>query len=306
MFHISKLIAGATLGLALLTGSFHATADSADKTKVTKVAHIPSGQSPRGSLTNRPIPARANSGEYVFGAPPGGSYGEQAAIYEPIAEFLSRVTGKRFVFRYSDNWLTYSRDMTSEAYDLVFDAAALNSWRIERINHTPLLRLSGETVYLVVGRPDNSKIRELKNLAGRGVCAPPPPDVATLALLSQFANPARQPVIVGADDWNVMHKNLREGRCDGAIITRRHLDRIDRNLVKVLYRHGAMPNHALSAGPRISSELQEKIRQALLTPQGKVATAKLRAAHYAEELVPARGEDYAGLGKLLKNSLYYY
>ena len=30
------------------------------------------------------------------------------------------------------------------------------------------------------------------------------------------------------------------------------------------------------------------------------------AAHHAEELVPARGEDYAGLGKLLKNSLYYY
>lgn len=306
MFQVSKLIAGTMLGMAVFAGTFYATAHGADKAKVTKVAHIPSGHSSKGPLTNRSIPGRANNGEYVFGAPPRGSYAEQAAIYEPIAEFLSRVTGKRFVFRHSDNWLTYSRDMTNEAYDLVFDAAALNSWRIERINHTPLLRLSGETVYLVVGRPDNSKIRELKNLAGHGVCAPLPPDVGTLALLSQFTNPARQPVIVEANNWNVMYKNLRAGKCDGAIITRQYLDRIDRNLVKVLYRHSAMPNSALSAGPRVSPELQERIRHALLTPQGKVATAKLRAAHNAEELVPARGKDYAGLEKLLKNSLYYY
>jgi ABC-type phosphate/phosphonate transport system substrate-binding protein len=159
---------------------------------------------------------------------------------------------------------------------------------------------------MVVGRPDNSRIRELKHLAGHGVCAPPPPDVATLTLLSQFTNPARQPAIVEANSWDAMYKNLRDGKCAGAIVTSQHLDRIDRNLVKVLYRHSAMPNHALSAGPRITPELRNAIRQSLLTPQGKLATAKLRAAHNAEELVPARGEDYAGLGKLLKNSLYYY
>ena len=306
MFQLRKLIAGVTFGLVLSASALFATADGADRAKVTKVAHIPSERATRSPIAGRPIPGRPKTGEYVFGAPPAGSYAEQAAIYEPIAEFLTRVTGRRFDFRYSDNWLTYSRDMTNEAYDLVFDAAALNSWRIERINHTPLLRLSGETVYLVVSRPDNYKIRELKNLAGHGVCAPLPPDVATLALLSQFNNPARQPVIVESTNWNTMYKNLREGKCDGAIITRQYLDRIDRNLVKVIYRHSAMPNSALSAGPRIPPELQEKIRQALLTPQGKAATAKLRAAHNAEELVPARSEDYAGLGKLLKNSLYYY
>jgi len=306
MFQARKFAVAAALGLATFTGAYFAPAQSADKAKATKVAHIPSGPAKPGPLANRPSPERAANGEYVLGAPPGQSRAEQAAIYEPMAEFLSRVTGKRFVVRYTDNWLTYSRDMTNEAYDLVFDAAALNSWRIERINHTPLLRLSGETVYLVVGRPDNSKVRELKNLAGHGVCAPLPPDVATLALQSQFDNPARQPVIVESNSWNEMYKNLKAGKCDGAIITRQHLDRIDRKLVKVLYRHDAMPNHALSAGPRIPSELQERIRQTLLTAQGKVATAKLRAAFNAEELVPARGEDYAGLGKLLKNSLYYY
>lgn len=301
-----KSFARTVVGLALCLGASYTAAIGADKVKVTKVVHIPPGGSSPGPLTNRPLPGHASNDEYIFGLPPGKSYAEQAAIYEPIVEFLSRVTGKRFVIRYSDNWLIYSRDMTNEAFDLAFDAAALNSWRIERINHTPLLRLSGETVYLVVGRPDNSRTRELKHLAGRGVCAPPPPDVATLAILSQFTNPARQPVIVESKGWNAMYRNLSQGKCDGAIISREQLGRIDRKLVKVLYRHSAMPNSALSAGPRISPQLQEKIRQALLTPQGKIATAKLRAAHDAEELVPARGEDYAGLGKLLKNSLYYY
>ena len=306
MSYSNKSFMRAVVGLALCLGTFHTAAIGAEKAKVTKVAHIPSGESSPGPLAIRPLSERKSAGEYVFGAPPGKPYAEQRAIYEPIVEFLSRVTGKRFVIQYSDNWLTYSRDMTNGDFDLAFDAAALNSWRIERINHTPLLRLSGETVYLVVGRPDNSKVRELKHLAGRGVCAPPPPDVATLAILSQFTNPARQPVIVETNGWNATYRDLSQGKCDGAIISRQQLGRIDRKLVKVLYRHGAMPNSALSAGPRISPELQEKIRQALLTPQGKIATAKLRAAHNAEELVPARGEDYAGLGKLLKNSLYYY
>ncbi len=65
-----------------------------------------------------------------------------------------------------------------------------------------------------------------------------------------------------------------------------------------------MPNQALSAGPRITPEMQAKIKQALLSEEGKKATEKLREA-YVTELVSASREEYAGLGRLLKDTMYF-
>lgn len=296
---ISIKLVGAALGAALLCGTIYVAADSADGTNGTKLARSGS------RLPSRSAALPAGPDEYVFGAAPGGSFADQTAVYQPIAEFLTRVTGKRFVYRYSDNWLSYSRDVTSGAFDLVFDSAALTSWQIDRMDHTPLLRLTGDTVYTVISRSADPKIRKLRQLAGHRVCAPPPPDTAALTLLTQFDNPARQPVITETRGWNETFRNVIAGKCDGGIIARKHLQKIDRSLVTVLYEHGALPNQALSAGPRISPRLQDVIRQALLTPQGRLATAKLRTANDGAELIPAHGKDYAGLDKLLKDSLYY-
>lgn len=294
-----KVFFGLVLAFVLLGGTWYASADT-NAVKGTKVADI-STDAPRGASA-----ALADQADYVFGAAPGGSYAEQAAIYQPIAQLLTRVSGKRFVFRYSDNWLSYSRDMTNGVYDLVFDSAALNSWRIERIRHVPLLRLGGDLVYVIVARAGDSKINNLKQLAGYPVCAPPPPDVATLTLLAQFDNPVRQPAITESSGPNDTYDKLIQGKCAGGIMTRHSLNKIGRSRLKVLYRSQALPNQTLSAGPRISPGLKILIGRTLLSPQGRATTAKLRAAFDADELVPARGEDYAGLEKLLAGSVYYY
>lgn len=300
---------GVALGIALLLGTAYVAADNIGRAGTTKVAQITSSRMGQNSSANRLSRSLTEAGAYTFGAPPNGSYAEQTATYRPIAELLTRVTGKHFIYRYSDNWLSYSRDMTGGAYDLVFDSAALNSWRIERIHHTPLLRLSGSTVYVVVTRAGDRKIDQLGQLAGYRVCAPPPPDMATLTLLSHFNNPSRQPVITETNGWNNAYRQLAMGGCDGAVMTRKYveyMEKIDPGHVAVLYQSTPLPNPAFSAGPRISPKLQDLIRQALLSPQGRHATAKLRAAHGGAELIATRGEDYAGLDKLLKNSLYYY
>lgn len=288
----------ALLGICLLGASGYANATD-NAPRGTKVAHITAAAAAPSAAVREPV-------EFVFGTAPGASYAEAAAMYQPIADFLTRVTGKRFVYRYADNWLTYSKEMTSGEYDVIFDSAALNSWRIERINHTPLLRLPDDQVFVVVTRADNHKVNNTKQLAGQPVCAPPPPDVAALTLLSQFDNPARQPVILGIDGWNGAYDGLMQRKCAGAVTSLKNLETIDRSVVKVLYQHRALPNQALSAGPRVSQALKTQIRQALLTPQGQAASAKLRAVYGGGALVPANGQEYSGLGSLLKNSLYYY
>lgn len=274
----------------------------------TKVAYTPPE---RAATVSKSIDSAArlahSSGEFIFSAPPGGSYAEEIAVYQPIADYLSRVTGQRFRYRYSDNWLTYSRDMTSGVYDLVFDGPAFNGWLMSRLQHTPLVKLPEESVFVIVTRRDNRQITELKHLAGRTVCAHAPPNLGTLTLLSQFDNPSRQPSIRETKGWDSAYQALAAGKCAGTVLPLQSLAKNDdKNLMRVLYKHRALPNLALSAGPRLNDAMREKIKQALLSAEGRAVTAKLRAAHAGKDFVAASAEEYAGLGRLLKDSLYYY
>lgn len=290
-------------GLGLLGAMLYAGADSDEKATNTKVAFSPP---PRMQAPNPAAPIAAkDAGTFVFGAPPAGTYEEELRKYQPIATYLSLVTGKRFVYQYSDNWLTYSKNMAGGAYDVLFDGPAGNGWRVERMDHVPLVKLPSDIVYVVITRAD-TPIVQLKQLAGRRVCAVAAPDVGALTLMSQFDNPARQPVIAEAKDWRDAYKGLLEGRCVGGVVPQSTLGVIDRGTVRIIYQHKSLPNQAFSAGPRLSPELKDKIRDALLAAPGKEATAKLRAAHGGGDFVPATPADYAGLGKLLKDSLYYY
>lgn len=248
----------------------------------------------------------AGNGEIVFGAAPHGSHAEDSAVYQPIADYLSRVTGKHVVFRHADSWLSYSKNMTSGAYDLVFDDPALNGWRLERIDHRPLVKLSDDLVFVVLARADDAKIKELKQLAGHRVCAGTAPNLGTLTFMSQFDNPVRRPVILESRSWDESYQNLADGKCSASIVPLKYAQTLRPDTVKVLYQHRPLPNQAFSAGPRISTDVQEKIRAALLSDAGKEATAKLREIYAAKELTAASSAEYAGLGKLLRNELYYY
>jgi hypothetical protein len=55
----------------------------------------------------------------------------------------------------------------------------------------------------------------------------------------------------------------------------------------------------------MAPELHKKIAQALLSEEGKQATAKLRTAYAGQDFIPTTRDEYAGLGDLLKSSLYY-
>lgn len=250
----------------------------------------------------------APEGELTFSAPPQGSYANESAIYQPLVEYLSRVTGKKITYQYSDNWLAYSKSMTRGDYDLVFDDPALNGWRQERLKHTPLVKLADDFVFVVVVPIENSKIQNVKQLAGRTVCAQAPPHVGTLTLISQFDNPVRLPLIIEVPGPEQAFAHMLEGKCDSSLMPLKNLQQLDRAIGKqtrIIYQHRAMPNQALSASPRVSSELRTKIRQALLSEEGVRATAKLRTAFAGNHFIAASRDEYAGLGLLLKDSLYY-
>lgn len=313
MFHsrifarVGLVLCGAVFAQAgLADSSTKLIPDAAAKGQNTKVSFAPQERVIGVPNAREPAAAIAEGAEFVFSAPPRGSYSEEAAIYQPIVEYLSRVTGQKFRYQYSDNWLSYSKDMTNGNYDLVFDGPAFNGWRMEKMSHTPLIKLPEDFVFVVIARKDNSQVAELKQLAGRKVCVHAPPNLGTLTLLSQFDNPVRQPSIVEIKGWDAAYQSVADGKCAGTVLPIKNLEKNDKGLVKVLYKHKPLPNQALSAGPRISAEMQARIKHALLSEEGRAATAKLRATYAGKDFMPATPGEYAGLGMLLKDSLYYY
>ena len=249
-------------------------------------------------------PAAAGDTEFVFSAPPRGEQAKEQGIYDPIAEYLTRATGQKFVYAYSHDWLTYQNRMRTGTYDLMFDGPHFVGWRMANLGHTPLVKLADEFVFVVIARADNQRVKEVKDLAGRMVCAHSIPNLGTLALLSQFPNAARQPYITEIQGWDKAYQGVQDNKCVGTVLPLKVLKKMDSGAsrkMKTLYTHPALPNQAFTASPRVSAELQRKIAAALLSEEGKKATAKLLEAYAAKEFVPARPGEYAGLGSLLKD-----
>lgn len=304
MLAAHKFSVSILLGLGLLVSQ---SANSADTRQQRKVAYAPPAATAPTMPGTRLGQDPTGTDALVFSAPPRGSRAEENAAYQPIAELLSRTLNREVVYRHADNWLTYSKDMTQGRYDLVFDGPAFNGWRQERLNHVPLVKLPEPFVFVVITRADNREIRDIADLAGQRICAHAPPNLGTLTLLSRFPHAARQPAIRTTKGWDKAFKRMMNGDCVATVVPIKNLEKNDREgkLARIVYRHAALPNQALSAGPRITAAMRDRIQQAMLSGEGRKATATLRATYAGKNFVPASAKEYAGLGSYLRDELYY-
>jgi len=276
--------------------------------KATKTGYIPPD-----NITIRTSPLKGirgpsdDTGEnvMVFSAPPRETPEEGARIYQPIAEYLSRVTGKKIVYKHPGNWLTYQTEMLRGGYDLVFDGPHFNSWRIANLQHNALAKIPDEHLFAIIVGKHNAHIKNIKQLIGRKVCGMNPPNLGTLALFGQFDNPMRQPVVINSIGWKKVYEGVTTNRiCDAGVLPLANLKKYDPQggSTRILFKTKPLPNQAFSAGPRISRKDQAQIATALTSPVGDMATARLRAVYGTEQrFAPAAREDYAGIDVYLKD-----
>jgi ABC-type phosphate/phosphonate transport system substrate-binding protein len=245
----------------------------------------------------------------VLSAPPRDTPEDGIRRFGPVADYLSKALGRKVVYRHPGSWGVYQGAMQRGAYDLVFDGPHFNGWRLEKLGHHVLVKLPGDFPQAVVVRSDESQITQLKQLAGRMVCAHAPPNLGTLVMLNEFDNPARQPVIRVTDGYNRIYQALLDGKCTAAVLPAGHVKKSDKDSrhTRIIFQGSSMPNQAFSAGPRLSAEEREKITQALLAPEAENALAKFREAYsLGKQLVRAQDQEYANLGQYLKDQWGYY
>jgi ABC-type amino acid transport substrate-binding protein len=291
------------IGTALATAAAAAESTAQKAAPATKVAYR--------TTTNDAAPAfrLTENNELVLSAAPREESAEAEAIYGPVAEHLSAALGKKVVFKHAGNWGVYQGLMQKGAYDIVFDGPHFNSWRVDRAQHNVLVKVPGDHVFVVVVRKENDKIRELKQLAGRSICAHAPPNLGTLTALNEFENPARQPIIINTDGWKEIYQGMLANKCVAAVMPLKALERFEKDTghqTKIVFRGATLPDNAVSAGPRLSAQDQEKITRALLSPEGEKATAKMRAKYASNKpFSAANNKEFAGLGTYLKNEWGY-
>ncbi|MCR4302444.1 MAG: phosphate/phosphite/phosphonate ABC transporter substrate-binding protein, partial [Sulfuricaulis sp.] len=289
MYGFSKTIKNGTLALSLGSLLLTVGVNAADPTPGSRKTSFapPEAANSRPSLEGiaRGLPAGADN-MLVFSAPPRETEEEGIRTYQPIADYLTHVTGKTIVYRHPKDWLTYQTEMQRGSYDLVFDGPHFNSWRISHLRHTALVKIDGEHAFAVIVRKDNSRVTELKQLAGQKVCGMNPPNLGTLSVLAQFDNPMRQPLILNSVGWSKAYEGVAfEKKCAAAIVPVSNLKTFPNheNVVRIVHKSKVLPNQALSAGPRISVPDQARIAAALVSPEGSAAIKRLLSASGAEQ-----------------------
>lgn len=270
----------------------------------------------KAAFTPPPSPTKTNLPEHiaeeqealVFTAPPRETPEQGKEIYQPIAEYLSKVIGKKIVYKHPGTWGVYRTKMLQGSYDLIFDGPHFNSYRMEKLSHNILVKIPERHEFAVIVRKDETAFNSIKQMAGRTFCTHAPPNLGTLVLLSQFDNPSRQPVIVNTKGWGNIYEGVASGKCVGGVLPVLNLKKYDRaGLMRIVYKTQAMPNQAFSAGPRISLEDQAKIAQALVSPDAAGPTAKLRNAYkVGDSFALATNQEYRGLAEFLRNEWGYY
>jgi ABC-type phosphate/phosphonate transport system substrate-binding protein len=247
--------------------------------------------------------------DWIFTAPPRGTEAAEQAVYEPIAQMLTQVTGHKVVYQHPRNWLNYSKQMVDGNYDVVFDGPQFNGWRMDHLGFQPLVSLPGKLVFVTITRND-SGITDVKQLVGKTVCAHAPPQLGTLYFLDQFENPARQPRLIEVNGWGPTYEALMANKCAATILPLGVYGKVEppeKRSTRILLQNPPTPSDTFSVGPRIPAPQQAKIQAALLSAEGAQATLKLRETWASKDsaLVAAKREDYQGIGDLLRNALYF-
>jgi len=224
--------------------------------------------------------------------------------YQPLADYLSEVTGQTITITTQRNFLFYWSKMRKhkKGFDLVLDAAHFTDYRIKKQGYTVLAKMPDTVSFSIITR-DDKFILDPEELISLRVATMPSPSLGALRLEELFTNPMRIPIFVWELNTTVAVDNVISGKVDAAIIPTRLASTYDN--LNIVMTTEPVPHMAFSSSPDVPVEIQDKIRQALInantTKSGKAMLTKLKLDHFD----PATNETYDGYADLLKDVFGY-
>ena len=218
----------------------------------------------------------AHAATFRLGVPPFLESKQLQEVYQPLAKFLSEVSGEDIQLALSPNFPAYWQRLNTNKFDLVMDAAHLVDYRLEFLNHTLLVKAEGILSFSLVTAP-NKLVLDPEELTGKAVAMLPLPNMGAVQLDKLFPNPVRYPSIIEVATANEAVAMLRSGKAVGAYIPT-PMAGANPDLNTVLTTE-AFPNAGLTARDTVPVDVQNKIRDALVN-----ATANERGRKLLEDV----------------------
>lgn len=219
-----------------------------------------------------PTPVAAS--DLIFTAPPRESREAAEAVYGPLVDYLSRVTGERFVYQHPESWVSYFEIVTQNKAHLYFSEAPSVGFHVKNHGHRILARGPDEQ-WLLVQRSDAGS-----KLAGRPACLLPPPDTGFLLFMSQsaFDKPTHAAHVVPVEFYEDAITGLINQQCQFSAVAKGFFD-----LFPAPYRQelaatplAVVPGQAFTTSRKVDNATVDAIQGALLSEQGQKAITSLR------------------------------
>ena len=220
--------------------------------------------------------------------------------YQPLADYLSKVTGHSITISTQRNFLFYWTKMRrrEKGFDLALDAAHFTDYRIKTQGYTLLAKLPDTVSHSIVTSED-SFIIDVDELIGLRVASMPSPSLGALRLEELFPNPMRLPNFIWETNTTVAIEKLLSGVIDAAIIPSRLASTYDN--LNIVMTTEPIPHMALSASPDVPQEVAEIIRHALVNASETVDGPKMLSALKINHFEAADNATYDGYSNLLKD-----
>lgn len=244
----------------------------------------------------------AQPGDVVLAIQPVLSETQTRAAFQPFADYLSQVSGRRVTIATRPNFMAYWDTLRKGAgYDLVLDAAHFTDYRVQKLGFTVLAKIPDSVSYSLIMRDDDPAF-DPAELVGRRIATLGTPSIGAARLNAMYPNPVRQPIAVEVSSAEEGMTLLLAKKVEAAILPTPIVSQrmAQGGGIAVITTTDAIPHIALSAGPSVDKATQERIRRGVLdaakTPAGQ---AMLKQIGF-ERFDPATAAIYTGQANTLK------
>lgn len=231
------------------------------------------------------------------------SEGKTREAFEPLAQYISKETGKKISISTMPNFMAYwSKMVAGQKRIIYFDAAHFTAFRARKQGYRVLAKIPDSVSYTLIVR-DADMVFEPSELVAKRIATLGSPSIGAARLSGMFPNPMRQPIIIEVANSQMGISMLLDNKVFAAIIPTPIVSQaMDQGLaISVVTTTEPIPHIAVSASPDIDKNTMDIIRRALIAaqkqPDGKIMLKKIGFAKFD----PANETIYIGQDKILKD-----
>lgn len=223
-----------------------------------------------------------------------------AETFQPLADYLSTLTGRSCTIRIPPNFPAYWEVVRHNRYDLAFDAPPFADYRIHKLGFIALVKTPDTASYSLVMR-EEARTQDPATLVGKRVATLGLASIGTLRLNALFPNPYRQPVVVEVPNSQEGLNLLLDRKVEAAFLPTTGIGRrLTPHGVVVILTTEPTPRLVLSASPRLSRDLTDKIRNNLLQANTTDAGRAMLRAIGIDFFDAATNEEFANQSYVLR------